>query len=252
VLVIHGVGDLLDFMTRLFEGAGFDVLAAVSTFRAQTLLEGGRTVDVIVAPWDATQGVGGELYRWALGHRPELRSRFVFLAEDVPPEFDTVVGGRCLAVPPTATVELIRVANATVRRTRTPPRGVPILSPGTPALLLVDDDHALLLAMAELLVSSGYLVIDVDSGRAAQRALEQRDFDAIVIDWHLHDGSGSDLYRWIATTKAHLAARVVFLAEADSDHSGPAAPGRPMFRKGQDAQDLLDMLRRITGLASPR
>ena len=244
MLVIHGVGDILDLLTRLFEGAGFAVQAAVSTFRAQAQLEAG-SVDVVVAPWDGAHAIGGEVYRWALGHRPELRSRFVFIAEDVPPEFDTVVGGRCLAVPLVASDELVRVAQAVVRRVRTPPRGIPIVALDRPSLLLVDDDPALLSVMAELLTESGYLVVQADGGRAAQRALEARDFDAIVADWHMHDGSGAELYRWLLKARPHLAARVVFLAEADADDSGPVAPGRPMFRKGQDSQALVEMLRGI-------
>src|SRR5690242_12296113 len=105
-LVIHGVGDILDLLTRVFEAAAFDVVAAVSGFRAQAVLEASR-VDVVVAPWDAAHPVGGEVYRWALAHKPELRTRFVFAAEDVPPEFDAIVGGRCLAVPLIATEELV-------------------------------------------------------------------------------------------------------------------------------------------------
>jgi len=243
-LVIHGVVDILDLLTRVFEAAAFDVVAAVSGFRAQAVLEASR-VDVVVAPWDAAHPVGGEVYRWALAHKPELRTRFVFAAEDVPPEFDAIVGGRCLAVPLIATEELVRVAQAIVRRVRTPPRGIPIGTLDKPPLLLAEDDPALLGVMAELLGESGYTVIEADGSRAARRALEQRDFDAIVIDWNMHDGGGAELYRWLLKIKPHLASRVVFLSEGDADDSGPVAPGRPMFRKGQDSQALVDTLRRI-------
>ena len=41
----------------------------------------------------------------------------------------------------------------------------------------------------------------------------------------------------------HLAARVVFLSEADQDDSGPVAPGRPMFRKGMDSQGLIEVMK---------
>ena len=244
-LVVHGEGDILDLLTRLYEANGFDVLTAINAIRAQTHLEGGRSVDVVVAPWDAAHVVGGEVYRWVLGHKPELRSRFVFVAEDVPPEFDAVVGGRCLAVPLAAMDELVRVAQAIVRRVRTPPRGIPVMTPEKPSLLLAEDDPALLAVMTELLTESGYLVFEAESGRAAQRAIEARDFDAIVADWHMHDGSGAELYRWIVKNKPQLAARVVFLAEGDDDDSGPVAPGRPMFRKGQDSRALIDVLRKI-------
>lgn len=243
-LVVHAAGDILDLLTRLFEGAGFEVSTAVTAFRAQALLEGRRPVDVVIAPWDTAHTVGGELYRWVLGHRPELRTRFVFVADEVPPEFDAVVGGRCLAVPLGALDELVRVAQASVRRARTPPRGIPVVA-DRPALLVVDDDPALLAAMAEVFSESGYAVFAADGGRAAQGAIEGRDFDAILTDWHMHDGSGADLYRWILKQRPHLASRVVFLCESADDDSGPVAPGRPMFRKGQDSQALIDVLKEI-------
>jgi CheY-like chemotaxis protein len=181
-----------------------------------------------------------------LQNRPDLRSRFVFIADDVAPEFDAVVGGRCLAVPLPAVEEIVRVATGVVRRVRTPPRGVPIIrGPGRPALLLADDDPLLLTAMAELLTQAGYAVNQVDSIKSATELVEFRDFDVIVVDWHMHDGKGSDLYRWIHAHKPHLAERVVFLSEAEEDDSGPVAPGRPMFRKGQDSQALIDVLKEI-------
>ncbi|HEY1553421.1 MAG TPA: response regulator [Kofleriaceae bacterium] len=243
-LVVHGEGDILDLLTRVFEAGGFDVVSAISAFRAQSHLDDER-VEVVVAPWDAAHVVGGELYRWVLAHKPELRSRFVFVAEDVPPEFDTVVAGRCLAVPLVASEELVRVAHAIVRRTRTPSRGMPVVVLDRPTLLLVDDDPVLLAAMADFL-SETYSVYAIDGGRSAQEALEQRDFDAIVTDWQMHDGSGADLYRWIGAHKPHLAERLVFLAETADADAKSIAPGRPMLRKGQDSQALADVLREIT------
>lgn len=243
-LVIHDDGDVLDLLTRLFEGNGFDVATAPTAYRAQAHLDGQRHVEVVIAPWDVTRSSGGEAYRWVLQHRTDLRNRFVFIADEVPPEFDAVVGGRCLAVPLSAYDELVRVAHGIVRRVRTPPRGIPIVT-DRPSLLLADDDPLLLEAAAELLFESGYAVTTVESGGEACIRLELRDFHALVLDWHMHDGSGADVYTWILRHKPHLAARVVFLSEAAADDSGPVAPGRPMFRKGQDFQALSDTLRQI-------
>jgi DNA-binding response OmpR family regulator len=244
-LVIHDDGSVLDLLTRWFEANGFEVIAAPSSFRAQAYLEGDRPIEAVIAPWDDSHAAGGEVYRWVLSNRPDLRTRFVFIADDVPPEFDTVVGGRCLAVPLAAVEEIVRVATGVVRRVRTPPRGVPIVrGPGRPALLLADDDPLLLTAMAELLTHTGYAVNQVDSIKNAIELVEFRDFDVILVDWRMHDGSGNDLYKWILEHKAHLAARVVFLTETDADDSGPT-PGRPMFRKGQDSQALIEMLKGI-------
>ena len=237
---------MLDLLTRWFEASELDVLAAVTAYRAQAHLEGERPIDVVVAPWDVSNSIGGEIYRWVLQHRPDLRNRFVFVADEVPPEFDAVVGGRCLAVPLTAIDELTRVANAIVRRMRTPAHGVRVVRDRTrPTLMLCDDDPMLLDAMAHLLNAQGYAVTQMESGNQAIEMLNFKDFDTIVADWQMHDGSGADLYRWIVQHKPHLAGRVVFLAEADQDDSGPVAPGRPMFRKGQDAAALIDVLREI-------
>ena len=237
---------MLDLLVRLFESSGFEVLSAVTAFRAQSHL--GRDIDVVIAPWDSQRSTGGEVYRWVLGHKPDLRNRFVFIADEVPPEFDAVVGGRCLAVPLAALDELARVANAVVTRVRTPPRGLPVFS-DKPTLLVADDDPALLEAMAVVLEEAGYTVFHVDGGKAAIRALEGRDFDAIVVDWHMHDTGGAEVYKWIYAHKPELVPRVVFLSETDDDDSEPIAPGRPMFRKGMDSQDLVDTLRDITEFA---
>jgi CheY-like chemotaxis protein len=218
-------------------------------FRAQTHLEGKRPIDAVVAPWDVSHALGGEVYRWVLANRADLRNRFVFIADEVPPEYDAVVGGRCLAVPLSAIDEIVRVAGAIVRRVRTPPLGIPIVRDNSkPTLLLVDDDPALLDAMTHLLIERGYAVTQTESGNQATSILEHAEFDAILTDWHMHDGSGADLYNWILDHKPALAARVVFLSEADQDDSGPIAPGRPMFRKGQDSQALVDVLKEIVTL----
>jgi len=240
-LLIHDDGDVLDLLTRLFESSGFEVVAAATAFRAQSHLDGTRHIEVVVAPWDLSHASGGDTYRWVLKHRADLRNRFVFLADEVPPEFDAVVGGRCLAVPLAALDELVRVSEGIVRRVRTPPRGIPIVT-DRPSLLLADDDPLLLEAAASLFHDSGYAVTTVESGSEACIRLELRDFDALVLDWIMHDGSGAEVYEWILDHKPHLAARVVFLSDDDTDS---VAPGRPRFRKGQDSQGLIDVLRSI-------
>jgi len=88
-LVIHDDGDSLDLLTRLFEASGFEVITALTGFRAQTYLEASRPIHVVVAPWDSTTSVGAEVYRWSLQQRYDLRDQFVFLAADVPPEFES-------------------------------------------------------------------------------------------------------------------------------------------------------------------
>jgi CheY-like chemotaxis protein len=248
-LVIHDEGDALDALTRLFEASGFEVTTAISGYRAQTHLEGERPIDVVVVPWDSAHPVGGEVYRWSLQRRYDLRDGFVFLAAETPPDFDRLVAGRCLGVSMARPSEVVRVAEAAVRRRRQleVARDAALEeTDGTrPTLLLADDEPVLLMAMADLLTDAGYAVSQVESGHGAILLLEHEDFDAIATDWNMDDGNGADVYRWIVQVKPWLAERVVFLADVEADDATVVAPGRPMFRKGDDSHAMTAVLREI-------
>ena len=249
VLVIHDDGDALDLLTRLFEASGFEVITAVTGFRAQAHLDGARPVDVVVGPWEAAHPVGGEVYRWSLQQRYDLRDGFVFLGAEPPPDFDRLVAGRCLVISMARPAEVIRVAVAVVKRRQQleDARDGALLEPDAdrPTLLLADDEPVLLMVMADLFTDAGYAVSRVESGHGAIVLLEHNEFDAIVADWNMDDGSGADVYRWIVQVKPWLAERVVFLADEESDDAAVVAPGRPMFRKGQDSHALSTVLREI-------
>jgi CheY-like chemotaxis protein len=252
VLVIHDDGEALDQLTRLFEASGFEVITAVTGFRAQAHLEragGQRAVDLVVVPWDAAHPTGGEVYRWSLQRRYDLRDGFVFLATETPPDFDRLVAGRCLAVSIARPAEVVRVAIAAVRRRHQLEAARDAAFDQTdddkPTLLLADDEPVLLMVMADLLTEAGYAVVRVESGHAAIGVLEREQPDSIVADWNMDDGNGADLYRWILQWKPWLAERVVFLADVEGDDAQVVAPGRPMFRKGQDFGALAQVLREI-------
>lgn len=256
VLVVHDDGEALDVLTRLLEASGFDALTAATGFRAQAHLEGPRPVDLVVAPWDAAHPIGGELYRWALHRRYDLRDGFVFLAAEPPAELDRLVGGRCLAVALGRPAEVVRVVRAAIqRRQRLAETSDAAFDDGAgdrPTLLLADDEPVLLMVMGDLFTEAGYAVARVYSGHGAILLLEHDQPDAIVLDWNMDDGSGADVYRWIAQTKPHLADRVVFLSDEESEDAAVVAPGRPMFRKGQDSRGLTEALRQIIRRARGR
>jgi CheY-like chemotaxis protein len=248
VLVIHDDGDALDVLTRLFEASGFDVVTAVTGFRAQAHLESDRKTDVVVAPWDLEHGVGGEVYRWSLHRRYDLRDQFVFLASEVPSDFDRIVAGRCLAVSMARPGEVVRVALATIRRAENLElmRDAALAEEANkPTLLLAEDEPILLAIMGDLLRDAGYAVTLVESGNAAIARMDLEDFDAIISDWYMDDGSGADLYRWLATRKPYLTGRVVFLSGHEAEDAQEVAPGRPMVRKGQDSRALLSVISEI-------
>jgi CheY-like chemotaxis protein len=242
--MIHGDSVTLDRLTIAFEADGFDVVTAMSAFRAQALLEDDRHVDVVVAPWDDATALGGDVYRWALRRRPELRGQFVFLADAPPADFDQVVGGRCLAVSPAATVELLQVADAAVIRARRGQTAGALVVPSreAPVLLLAEDEPILLLVMTRLLSQAGYRVISVEGGHAATRWLEDSEVDVIVADWQMDAGSGAELYHWLVVHRPHLARRLVFISGSRAADVAREAPDCPVFPKGQDSGALLRTL----------
>jgi len=248
VLVIHDDGDTLDVLTRLFEASGLDVVTALTGFRAQSHLEGDRPISIVVAPWDAQHPVGGEVYRWSLQRRYDLRDQFVFLAAEVTTDFDHIVAGRCLAVSMARPAEIVRVALAAVKRHAQLEAGrdaLAELESSKPRLLLADDEPVLLMVIGDFLAQHGYAVTRVESGHAAILLLHHEEFDAIVCDWQMDDGNGADLYRWAKAERPEITDRIVFLADGEDDDSGTIAPGRPMFRKGQDSAALTSVLHEI-------
>jgi len=256
-LVIHDDGDALDTLTRLFEASGFDIITALTSYRAQAHLEGDRRFDVVVAPWDTEHAVGGELYRWALQKRYDLRDQFVFVGGDPPPEFDRIVAGRCLSVSLQRPAEVIRVAQAAIRShaaleaMRDAALGA---DQGRPRLLLADDDPAMLMVIGDLLADA-YTVTRVEGGQAAVDALAEEDFEVIVVDWQMDGTTGADLYNWLEQHKPVLAERIVFLSTSEVEDAEAVVPGRPMFRKGQDSHALTSVLneivRQVRGESSP-
>lgn len=252
ILLLHHDAVLLDLLTRVFEARGFAVTLAATPMQARTFLSAERDLDVVVAAWDSTHNLGGDVYRWVLEHRFELRDRFVFVGDEVSPDFDRIVAGRCLVVRGADTAEIIRVAEATatrVVRARTADPEAVWGDEGRPTLLLADDDPALLAVMAELLTAAGWLVTPVDSGNAATAALDATDFDIILCDWHMANGSGGHVFNWVVTFRPWLLDRVVFLAERPGDGAERVVQGRPVFAKGADSARLIEAL---TAIAPPR
>jgi CheY-like chemotaxis protein len=246
--VIHDDGDALDIMTRLFEASGCEVITAVSGLRAQAHLEGDRPISVVVAPWDGAHPVGGEVYRWSLQRRYDLRDQFVFVSSEVPADFDRIVSGRCLAVSMERPGEIVRVALAAVKRREQLEAMRDALSEqegSQPRLLLADDEPVLLMVIGDFLAQNGFAVTRVESGHAAIVLLHHETFDVIVTDWQMDDGTGADLYRWILQRKPETADRIVFLSDGEEEDPGTIAPGRPMFRKGQDSHALTSVLHEI-------
>ena len=256
LLLIHDDSEQLDTLTCLFEARGFEVAIAASAFAARSRLELDREHDVIIAVWDTLNTTGGQVYQWVLDNRYDLRDRFVFLTADPPGNFDRVVRGRCLLLGAQDYDEILRVAESIALRARIGGSRASLFDmissfdPAQPSLLLVEDEPLQLLVMRMVLAHVGFKVTTVDSGKAAMAELERADYDVILSDWYMSNGSGSDLYDWLVEHRPHLAVRCVFMSAANPIECAYRAPGCPFLHKGQDSPALFHQLKSIAG-ASP-
>ena len=79
--------------------------------------------------------------------------------------------------------------------------------------LLVDDDTALLDAVAPYLGGFGFAVTAVETGAAMRQAVMAQEFDVVVLDVLLPDDNGLELCRWLRRT--HTTPLVMLTAQGD-------------------------------------
>ena len=258
-LLVHDDSELLDALTHLFEARGCAVAIAATAFAARARFEAGKDYDVVVAGWESARAPGAELYRWILEHRYAMRDRFVFLAAELPDdfgEFDRIVRGRCLLLDAYDWDEIARVGEGIARRSRIQDSRSPFFDmssqfdPARPSLLLVEDEPLQLVVMRTALARAGFSVTSVDCGKAAMAELERADYDVILCDWYMANGSGSDLYQWLLAHRPHMGRRCVFMSAANPREHAHEAPGCPFLAKGQDSSVLFHKLETIAALAS--
>jgi two-component system, OmpR family, manganese sensing response regulator len=64
-------------------------------------------------------------------------------------------------------------------------------------ILFVDEDRDTCELMEIILGRAGYRIISVCSIAEGKQQAQTRDFDLILLDWFLEDGTGIDLCKWI-------------------------------------------------------
>ena len=109
------------------------------------------------------------------------------------------------------------------------------------AILHVDDDRSVRDAVQRALTVFGFAVVSVDGVRAAELALAERgDITGALLDAGLGDGTGIDIYDWIAIHRPDLTRRIAFVTGSSSTALFVllAAIGCPILRKPCEVADL--------------
>jgi CheY-like chemotaxis protein len=254
ILLFHDDSDLLDRLTTRFEAEGWMVAIAATRFGAIAQFNRRQPSDdftVVVASWDVAQST----YAWVVDNRPHLRNRFIFLGSVSPDELRGAAR-ECVLLP--AEDEEAIVAQARELAGWRPPEAIDPQfeqlvvfddeETDTPALLLIEDDPHQLSFMARFLEQEGFQVTAADSGTSARELLAldaQAHFDVVLCDWFMVDGTGGDLFQWLADHRPELARRCVFMSGAAVREFAELAPGCTLVPKGQDSGDLLRVLRAL-------
>jgi two-component system NtrC family sensor kinase len=101
-------------------------------------------------------------------------------------------------------------------------------------VLVVDDEPEIGQLLAEMLRKLGHRSDVKVSGEAAQAALMERDYDAVLCDLRLPGLDGPALYDWMAEHRPHLCARTAFITAdtlSATSHRFLARAGRPVLEK---------------------
>ena len=98
-----------------------------------------------------------------------------------------------------------------------------------PKILILDDDHAFVDALAMYLQDHGYRPVPAYDIQEALERIQRNGMDLLIIDFHLPDGSGIDLVRGIQ--RAAHPVPVILISGDDSPavQQGALAAGARIF-----------------------
>lgn len=113
-------------------------------------------------------------------------------------------------------------------------------------ILIVDDEERIRTAYRHLLAAEGRLIDDCGTGNLAQRHLERRDVDVVILDLNLPDFGGLEVMQWMV--QQHIPTAVVVFSGDESIDSAIRALRHgacEFIRKHDDPQELIDTVDRV-------
>jgi DNA-binding NtrC family response regulator len=127
------------------------------------------------------------------------------------------------------------------------------LKPDALAVLVIEDEPAVLGYVRATLERNGYEVVGVGSGAEALELLQTGNFRGIVSDMVTPGGvDGAQMYAWISAHRPDLAARLVFMTGDIANEDTVATlrkTGAPYLEKPFRVQDLITAVEKTMGKA---
>lgn len=117
-------------------------------------------------------------------------------------------------------------------------------------VLLIDDDDSNRLTLAALLESEAFEIAEASSLATARKLLGMGPpFDLILLDRQLSDGLGLEL---IPAVRARLpSCKIIVVSGSGDEDRWTADIADGYFRKGEELDELFELIRRVLGDAAP-
>jgi DNA-binding NtrC family response regulator len=114
-------------------------------------------------------------------------------------------------------------------------------------VLLVDDEPAIVKALALALSRAGFRVSTALSGETAMSIVRGENVDVLVLDLRIPDMRGDALFELAAAIQPHLRRRTLFTTGDITERAQELieACHCPLLRKPFDLQDLIDWVRSV-------
>ena len=120
-----------------------------------------------------------------------------------------------------------------------------------PAVLLIEDEPAVMALVRAVLEGHVYAVVPTESGAEALRLLEAGDFHGVVSDMRTPGGvDGAQVYAWIAAHRPELASRLVFITGDIANEETAATlrrTGAPCVEKPFRVHDFMAVVEQTMG-----
>ncbi len=114
-----------------------------------------------------------------------------------------------------------------------------------PKLMIVDDDKLTVSLLKTLLELDNFNVVAVPDGNSAyQKALTEKP-DAFLVDFHLADGSGSDVIQKIRGVKEFKTTPIVMASGLNREEEARKAGANRFLIKPFDPGDLVTILNKL-------
>jgi CheY-like chemotaxis protein len=130
---------------------------------------------------------------------------------------------------------------------------LPVMQPSPLAVLLIEDEPAVMAYVRAALERSGYPVVCCESGVDALRLLENDPFLGVVSDMRTPGGvDGGQVHAWISRNRPELASRIVFITGDIANEETFAtlrATGAPCVEKPFRVQQFIDVVSKTMGKA---